>query len=153
MLKNLSIFKSEKEVDAEKEVIQSEGKDRNFVVVPDGKYGLYRIEWEEGGGPLPARLRGHYTTVDQAKTDINTYRTLDAPSGPEKARSANYQQRKREEREDEKKAREEALDAELKAQMSKKESNTPPEEVESSEDLKDGQLLLEDHSVRYKGEL
>lgn len=137
-----SFMKSEEEVQGMKEVIPNESTAKDYVIVPDGRYGLYKIQWEDGAGVLPKELSGRYTSVEQAKRAINTYEVKNGPlRGAKEARRKNYEQRKKEEKEY-------ARKEELKANEEKGKAVQKGEQEEVEDEL-----ILKDESKRYTGSL
>ena len=69
---NFSMFKSEKELEEMEKTVETNSK-KNLIIVPDGRYGLFKIIWDDGRSTLPAILDGHYTTQSNAEKAIKVY--------------------------------------------------------------------------------
>lgn len=48
---------------------------KELKIVPDGLYGNYKIQWAKGGGTVPARLQGQFTSVMLAQRAIDVYQS------------------------------------------------------------------------------
>jgi hypothetical protein len=117
-MSNFSIYKSEEELDALKEVVEST-TDNNYIIKPDGVYGFYTIV-REGKGKIPDALNGKYTSMKQARQAIKLHE-----SDPRVAqnRAMEYNSRRRSQEREEYEAKE-------AARLAKKAEKETKEEVE-----------------------
>lgn len=66
------MFKNDKELKEMEKTVETNSK-KNLVIVPDGRYGLFKIEWDDGSSFLPESLVGMYTSQKQAESAIKKY--------------------------------------------------------------------------------
>ena len=52
----------------------AESKKRDFIAVPVPGYSLFQIKYETGGGQLPDKLSGRYTSPGKALKAIEEYK-------------------------------------------------------------------------------
>ena len=69
---NFSMFKSEEELEDMEKTVETNSK-KNLVIVPEGRYGLFKIQWDDGRSLLPKELSGQYTSQGFAEKAIKTY--------------------------------------------------------------------------------
>lgn len=73
MSKKYSQYKTEEELKAEEEKVKTTHIKGDFIIEPDGRYGMYRIRHEKNGVKMPRELSGGYTSRDAARKAIHTY--------------------------------------------------------------------------------
>lgn len=106
------MFKSEEELADMEKTVETNTK-KNLVIIPDGRYGLFRVVWEDGRGVLPESLKGQYTSQSQGEKAIKSY-------------ISNHRETKRLEKMERDQAKKEAIDVEP--------SSTEKEEEEESKE-------------------
>jgi len=132
---NFSMFKSEEELEDMEKTVETNSK-KNLVIVPEGRYGLFKIQWDDGRSLLPKELSGQYTSQGFAEKAIKTY-------------IANHRTTKRLEKRERDEARDEMIRTRgvvKNEQPSEKENITDQTEEEKEEEVK------EDFSVADTGE-
>lgn len=68
-----SMFKEESDLqDMQKTISVPDGK-KDLVILPDGKYGFFKVRWDDNRSPMPESLRGNFTTYKKAEIAIAAY--------------------------------------------------------------------------------
>lgn len=67
-----SMYKTDEELKEMEKTVETNSK-KNLVIVPDGRYGLFVIKWDDGRNATPDILSGMYTSQTRAETAIKNY--------------------------------------------------------------------------------
>lgn len=67
-----SMYKSENEM-AEMVEVKESKRTKSFIVKPDGRYGMFKVTFEDNKGVLPQELVGMFTSQQQAEKAVDDY--------------------------------------------------------------------------------